>query len=77
MDARCGYRRIVHGEQCERRRYAVIVTVFSIVAIGSLVTWAWGVRAAKLAWHKLANANLQRRDAHAPRRLRNVTGDAV
>ena len=21
MDARCGYRRIVHGEQCDRRQY--------------------------------------------------------
>ena len=36
-----------------------------------------GRRAAKLAGHRLANANLQRRDGHAPRRHRVVAGDAV
>ena len=36
----------------------------------------WAPRC-ELAWHRLANANLQRRDGHAPRRHRNVAGDAV
>jgi hypothetical protein len=55
---------------------AIIVIVFWIAAIGSLVTCGWA-GAAKLAWHRLANANLQRRDGHAPRRHRIVAGDAV
>jgi hypothetical protein len=41
MDACCSYRRIVHGEQCERRQYRNYCCCVWIAAIGSLVTWAW------------------------------------
>jgi hypothetical protein len=41
MDARCGYRRLVHGEQCDRRQYRNYCYCVFSRCIGSLVTWAW------------------------------------
>ena len=49
MDARCGYRRIVHGEQCDRRPYRNYCYCVFDRCIGSLVTWAW-VGAALRTW---------------------------
>jgi len=42
MDACCSYRRIVHGEQCERRQYRnYCYCVLDRCHRQFFVTWAW------------------------------------
>ena len=59
-----------------RKRF-ILLLITKTLATAVLSLGLGGRRAAKLAWHRLANANLRRRDGHAPRRHRIVAGDGV